>query len=318
MLKRVLFIDSTHPILVQRLENMGFKCEHFENYNYADYKRIVSEYNGLIIRSGIPINKELLDVAINLKFIGRVGAGLENIDIEYAEAKGILCINAPEGNRDAVGEHTLAMLLNILNRIRIADQEVRAGIWKREENRGTELSGKTIGIIGYGNMGSAFAKRLQGFDVHTIAYDKYKNNYSSNLVKEEQMQTLFDTCDVVSLHIPFTKETEYLVNEAWINKFKKPIFLINTSRGQIVKTEDLIKGIENGKILGACLDVLEFEGKSFEKLDNTSSESMNYLINSNKVILTPHIAGWTHESNFKLANVIADKISLFKKSFDNN
>lgn len=316
MQKKVLFIDTTHPILEKELSEMGYICEHFPEYKRQDFINCINEYFGVIIRGKIKLDNEILEKAENLKFIGRPGSGLENIDVKFAESKGIKCFNSPEGNRLAVGEHAIGMLLSLLNNMSKANREVRNGIWDRDGNRGIELNGKTVGIIGYGNTGSAFAQNLKGFNVDVIAYDKYKSAFSNDFVREAGLNEIFEFSDILSLHIPLTEETHYLINDKFIKQFSKQIYLINTSRGPIVNTSELVKNIESGKILGAALDVLEYEKLSFEMIENTSiPEAFNYLINSDKVILTPHIAGWTNESNFKIAKVIADKIRMeFHKS----
>ncbi|NCC73818.1 MAG: hydroxyacid dehydrogenase [Sphingobacteriia bacterium] len=306
---KVLFIDTVHPLIGQELESMGFQCDYFENYLLPDYERIIHDYEGIIIRGKIRLDEKLLGKAQKLKFIARVGAGMENIDIEFAEKNGITCLNAPEGNRDAVGEHALGMLLMLLNHLRRADQEVRRGVWIREGNRGVEIQGKTIGIIGYGNMGSAFAQRLAGFDATVLAYDKYKFGYSSSFVRESTLEELMEFADILSLHVPLTDETIWMVDDDFISKFKKPIWLINTSRGKVVRTASLVSGLKTGKVLGAALDVLEYEKLSFEDIDRANlPEDFKYLIQSDQVVLSPHIAGWTHESNEKMAKVIIDKI----------
>lgn len=306
---KVLFIDTTHPVLTEELTAYGFQCDYFENYDEADYRRIVHEYTGIIIRGKIRLDSDFLAAAEKLKFIGRVGAGMENIDTEYARSRGIVCLNAPEGNRDAVGEHTLGMLLMLMNNLKKADNEVRKGIWLRAENRGYEIKGKTVAIIGYGNMGSAFAQRLSGFGARVIAYDKYKFEYGNEYVEESDMETVFNEADILSLHVPLTEETEYLADEHYFAKFRKPVWLINTSRGKVVKTAALVESLKSGKVRGACLDVLEYEKMSFEGLPATSlPEDFQYLVNSGNVVLSPHIAGWTHESHYKLAKVIADKV----------
>ena len=307
---RVLFVDSTHKRLPEKLSDAGF----IVNYNPDDIQpddiiNIIPEYEGVIIRSKIKIDKTILDAAPNLKFIGRVGAGLENIDVEYAKSKGIQCFNSPEGNRDAVGEQALGMLLTLFNNILKADPEVRVGKWIREGNRGLEIKGKTVGIIGYGNMGSAFAQRLKGFEANVIAYDKYKFNYSNDFVTEKTLEDLFKETDILSIHVPLTEETNFMINDEFINKFKKNIYIINTARGKVLKTEDLVKNMKSGKVLGAALDVLEYEQTSFEDLHSEGlPEAFQYLIKSNNVVLTPHIAGWTQESNVKLSEFLADKI----------
>ncbi len=306
---KVLFIDTTHPTLIELLTNAGFECVSEAKMSRNKIESIIHNYDGIIIRSRIEIDKQLIDKATKLKFIGRVGAGLESIDVEYAEQKGIKCYNSPEGNRDAVGEHALGMLLCLFNNLCRANYEVKSGMWRREENRGLEIKGKTIGIIGYGNMGGAFAQRLEGFEANVIAYDKYKTNYSDDYVKENTLEELFEKVDVLSLHVPLTDETKFMVNNKFINKFKKNIYLINTARGKVVKTDDLVKNLDTGKILGAALDVLEYEKTSFEELHKkVLPDVFKNLINSDKVILSPHIAGWTQESNIKLSSFLAEKI----------
>jgi len=308
---KVLFVDTTHPRLPEMLNNAGFEVDYNpEKVAPDNINEIIPFFDGIIIRSKVKIGKEIIDKAKNLKFIGRVGAGLENIDVHYAEQKGIKCFNSPEGNRDAVGEHTLGMLLTLFNNIIKADSEVRNGKWIREGNRGIEIKGKTIGIIGYGNMGSAFAQRLIGFEANVIAYDKYKRNYSNDFVNENTLEELFEQTDILSIHVPFTDETKFMVNHEFITRFKKSIYILNTARGKVLKTEDLVKNIKSGKVLGAALDVLEYEQTSFENLHlgNNLPEAFHFLNNSNKVVLTPHIAGWTHESNVKLSEILADKI----------
>ena len=309
MQKKILFIDSNHARLHEMLMEQGFQCDLFYDKPADELKRLIPQYDGIVLRSKFKITKEIIDSAPNLKCIGRVGAGMENIDVEYAESKGIVCLNSPEGNRDAVAEHALGMLLNLLNNISKANTEVRNGKWLREENRGVELCGKTVGIIGYGNMGSAFAQRLQGFGVKVLAYDKYKTNFGNAFVKESTLQEIYDEADVLSLHTPLTDETRYLINDAFISSFKKNIYIINTARGKSLNTTDLVKHIKTGKVLGSCLDVLEYEAVSFEGIEaDEMPEPMQYLLKNDKVILTPHIAGWTHESNIKLAEFLAQKI----------
>ncbi len=307
--QRVLFIDSTHPRLLEMLEEAGFDCQYTPELSKDEMLEIFDQFDGFIIRSKFKLTKAELDKANRLKFIGRVGAGLENIDVPYAESKGITCFNAPEGNRDAVGEHALGMLLCLFNNLYRCNTEVGLGMWRREENRGLEIKGKTIGIIGYGNMGNAFAQRLKGFGCKVIAYDKYIFDYSDEFCKEKRLQDLFDNCDILSLHIPQTEETMFMVNDEFLSKFKKPFFLINTARGKIVKISDLVKHLKTGQVRGACLDVLEYEKTSFEDLHaNELPEDFKYLIDSDNVLLSPHVGGWTHESNIKLSEVTAQKI----------
>ena len=306
---KILFIDTTHQILPDLLAETGFKIDHFESKSKTDLLAIANDYQGFIVRSKFVLDKDILDSASNLSFIGRLGAGMENIDVLYAESKGIRCFNSPEGNRNAVAEQAMGMILSLFNNINKADSEVRQGIWKREENRGIELEGKTIGIIGYGNTGSTFAKKLSGFEVKILAYDKYKKDFSNSYVQESNLDDLFQNCDILSLHIPLNEETIYMVDKDFLTKFKKDIFLINTSRGKILKTKDLVELMEMGRIKGACLDVLEYEGTSFEALNHENMpQAFNKLVKMPNVVLTPHIAGWTHESNVKLSRVLATKI----------
>ncbi len=310
-MKKVLFIDTAHPSLQQGLEKLGFRCDYFPDFQYDDFRRIIGQYEGAIIRSKIKLDRKILAEACNLKFIGRVGAGMENIDVVAAEELGIRCLNAPEGNCSAVGEHALGMLLMLFNNLKKGDAEVRHGLWLREENRGIEIEGKTVGIIGYGNTGSAFAKRLSGFDARVLAYDKYKTGFSDRYVTEVSLEELFTETDILSLHVPLTNETLYMVNSDFLGSFQKNIWLINTSRGKVVKTKHLVAALKSGKVRGACLDVLEYEGLSFENLEaDKLPKAFTELIKMQNVILSPHVAGWTHESNLKLAATIVEKVKI--------
>lgn len=299
---KIIFIDSTHPKLNEDLKSRGFICDQAFDKSKSEILKIIMNYDGLVIRSRFKIDKTFINAANKLKFIARAGSGTENIDIKYADKKNIKCFNAAEGNRQAVAEHALAMILNLLNNIRVSDLEIRKGLWNREKNRGFELSGKTIGIIGFGNTGSSFAKILENFNVKILAYDKYKKNYKF----KSSLGEILANSDIISLHIPLTDETKYLVNKDFIDKAKKPFYIINTSRGQCIETKALIKGLKNKQILGACLDVFEQEKNSFERIGGNAS--LKYLIESNKTILTPHIAGWTFESNYKIAEKLSEKI----------
>ena len=313
---QVLFIDTAHPILQERLQNLNYTCHSFPHYTYDDYAKCIANYDGIIIRSKIKLDKDILQKAKKLKFIGRVGAGLENIDLEYAQSQGIACLNSPEGNRDAVAEHALGMILALRNHLLRVNQEVRQGIWLRAENRGFEMKGKTIALIGYGNMGKAFAQRLSGFEMNVIAYDKYLSNYSDKYARETSLEEVYNTADILSFHVPLSQETNYLFKQSWIDKMQKPFYLINTARGPVVHTQDLLNAIDKGQVLGAALDVLEFEGLSFEKI-NTQELNTTYkrLMESEKVLLSPHIAGWTVESHIKLSSFIADKIEALNLHF---
>lgn len=306
---KILHIDSNHPLLWEQLEQGGFE-------NHADFKSPREEieakiagYHGIVIRSRFDIDKAFLDNAKNLQFIARVGAGLESIDTAYAESKGVHLIAAPEGNRNAVGEQALGMLLSLFNNLNRADRQVRNGQWIREANRGHELEGKTVGLIGYGNMGKSFAKKLRGFDVEVLCHDIKPNMGDSN-AKQVTLEELQQKADVLSLHTPWTQETNKMVNADFINAFAKPFWLVNTARGKSIVTEDLADALKSGKILGAALDVLEYEKSSFEHLftDRFVPEAFQYLLECDNVLLSPHIAGWTFESHAKLAQVIVDKI----------
>lgn len=307
-MQKILLLDSVHPLIPSELSTAGYQCDQFTELGRDGVIRIIGEYVGVIVRSRIEIDKEILDKAVQLRFIARVGAGMESIDTVYAAQKGVLCLNSPEGNRDAVGEHALGMLLSLINHLNRADSQVKQGIWNREENRGLEIKGKTLGIIGYGNMGSAFAQRLKGFEAEVISWDKYKSGYADGNTREASMEELFGACDIVSLHVPLTSETRYLVDEKYIGQFQKPFFLVNTARGAVVKTADLVRSLKSGKILGAALDVLEYEDGSFENLSGDPPTDLRYLMQADNVILSPHIAGWTVESKIKLAMVLVEKI----------
>lgn len=307
--KKILFVDTVHPILEERLTKLGYSCEHELKASKEIIEESIEAYFGLVIRSRFPIDQQFLDKAKNLKFIARSGAGLENIDVAYAEEKGTKVFNSPEGNMDAVGEQAIGMLLMLFNQLKKGDAEVRNGIWDREGNRGLELSGKTVGIIGYGNMGKALAQKLSGFGCKVVAHDKYKKGFSDSLIEEVSLLEIFEKTDVLSIHLPLSEETHHYVKEEFLNQFKKPIYLINTARGNNVCVADLVKGLKNKTILGACLDVLEYETKSFETINAEDlPEDFKYLTQSEKVILSPHVAGWTKESYAKLSSFLADKI----------
>lgn len=309
---KILHIDNNHPLLWEQLEQAGFQNEADFTSSKAEIEEKIHEYHGIVIRSRFKIDKTFIDKAVNLKFIARVGAGLESIDCEYAEAKNIHLIAAPEGNRNAVGEHALGMLLSLMNKLNRADKLVREGKWIREGNRGYELEGKTIGIIGYGNMGKSFAKKLKGFDVKVLCYD-IQDNVSDENAKQVSLTELQQKSDVLSLHIPWTPETDKMINSEFINQFAKSFWFINTSRGKNVVTDDLVDALQSGKVFGAGLDVLEYEKLSFENLfiDTEKPKAFEFLLQAENVLLTPHIAGWTFESHEKLAQTIVDKIISF-------
>ncbi|TRX34137.1 hydroxyacid dehydrogenase [Flavobacterium sp. ZT3R18] len=313
---KILHIDSNHPLLWKQLQQAGFINHEDFTSPKEEIEAKIQDYQGIVIRSRFKIDKQFLDKATNLQFIARVGAGLESIDCEYATSKNIALIAAPEGNCNAVAEHTLGMILSLFNKLNIADSEIRSGEWNREKNRGYELDGKTVGIIGYGNMGKSFAKKLRGFDVEVLCYD-IKENVGDANARQVLLEVLQQKTDVLSLHIPWTPETDKMVDSDFINAFAKDIWIINTSRGKNIVTTDLVAAMQSGKVLGAGLDVLEYEKLSFETLfqDKYTPEAFQYLLDGRKVILTPHIAGWTYESHEKLAQVIVDKIkALYGKS----
>ena len=303
---KILQLDKNHPLITEQLSAKGFEIDDDFSSSYDDVLKKIDAYDGIIIRSRIPIDRNFIEHGKNLKFIARVGAGMENIDGEFATKSGISLISSPEGNRDSVAEHVLGMLLILMNRLFIASNEVKNGIWKREENRGDELLGKTFGIIGYGNMGKAVAKRLSGFGVKVIFQDILPN-LSDEFATQVSLDTLKNEADILSLHIPITNETHHLIDAQFISEMKKDFYFINTARGKNVKTSDLVEAIRSGKVRGACLDVLEYEKPSFENLEVENNDSA-FLLQSEKVIVTPHIAGWTVQSKEKLAQVIVDKI----------
>lgn len=307
--KKILHIDSNHDLLLHQLTDIGFINEIDVLSTKQEIENKIQDYQGIIIRSRFKIDKNFLDKATNLEFIARVGAGLESIDCDYAISKNISLIAAPEGNANAVGEHTLGMLLSLLNKINQANNEIKLGNWNRESNRGHEIEGKTIAIIGYGNMGKSFAKKLKGFDCKVIFYDILQNIGDQNAI-QVSLKELQQSADVLSLHLPWTPESNGMIDADFINSFEKPFWLINTSRGKNVVTDDLVTALKSGKILGAGLDVLEYEKLSFENLltENKIPETFQYLLQAKNVLLTPHIAGWTFESHQKLAQVIVDKI----------
>ena len=306
---KVLFIDDTHPILYSIFKDKGWEVIVKNKITKEELTSELHLYDGLIVRSRFVLDKDFISKGKNLKFIGRPGAGLENIDVEFAESKGIKVFRSPEGNRDSVAEHGIGMLLMLFNKLQQANNQVKNGIWDRIANRGEEIMGKTVGLIGYGVMGKAFAQRLSGFGVNCIAYDKYLTNYGDKNAKAVSIEELYEKSDLVSLHTSLTEETKGMINESYLSKFQKPIYFLNTARGQSVVLNDLVKLLKSGKILGACLDVLEYEKTSFESMFNgNTSEAFEYLSNAENVILSPHVAGWTHQSNIKIAQYLGEKI----------
>lgn len=306
---KVVFIDTVHSILEERLTKAGFNCVNATNLSREECIPTISDASGIVVRSRFPMDADFLSYAPQLKFIARSGAGMENIDEEYTKQQGIKLYNAPEGNRNAVGEHALGMLLALFNKMHTADRDIRQGKWEREQNRGIELDGKTVGLIGFGNNGQAFAKKLRGFDVKVLAYDKYKSGFGTTDVEEATMNDVFQKADVLSFHIPQTDETRFMANAEFFQSFDKSIYVVNLSRGKIIKTAALVEALKSRKILGAALDVLEYEKTSFESFfEQNLSPDFHYLLSADHVILSPHVGGWTHESYFKLSSVLADKI----------
>jgi D-3-phosphoglycerate dehydrogenase / 2-oxoglutarate reductase len=306
---KIIFIDSVHPILQERLTAHGFVCDLHYKTPLDEVKKILPEYTGLVLRSRFTLNDQIFEHAPNLRFIARSGSGLENIDLKAAERRQIRVFSSPEGNKDAVGEHALGLLLSLFNHLNRASSEVKRGIWLREENRGIELAGKTVGLIGYGHMGQSLAKKLSGMDCHVIAYDKYHPQFPDSNARSVDLPAIYRESDVVSLHLPLSEETMQYANKAFFDGFHKPIFFLNTSRGQHVVTADLAEALKEKKVLGAGLDVLEYEKKSLEGLEFEGfPEALQYLVSCDNVLLTPHVAGWTQESYVKLSSVLADKI----------
>lgn len=309
MNRKILFLDKAHPALEQRLTELGFACETDLTSPKVTVEKFIHEFTGIVMRSRFALDKNIISKATRLVFIAREGVGLEHIDVDFAESKGICVLISPEGSRDTVGEHAIGLLLCLMNNLSRADRQVRRGEWIREANRAVELKGKTVGILGYGNMGTAFARRLQGFEVRTLAYDKFKTNYGDDFALQAPLEQLFEEADVLSIHIPYMPGNHYFVNDAFLRSFKKNIWLVNTARGLVLNTEDLVKNLKTGKVAGAALDVLEYEETSFDKfrLDKLP-EAFDYLVNAENVVLSPHIAGWSFESKQKHALVLAQKI----------
>ncbi|MFD0795723.1 2-hydroxyacid dehydrogenase [Mucilaginibacter litoreus] len=305
MKNHILIVDDLHPAFMEQASALGYTIDYQPDMKLEGASQIINNYDGLVIRSKFQVDKVFLDLAVNLRFICRAGAGMDNIGEDYAIEKGVILINAPEGNRDAVGEHAIGMLLSLMNNLNRGDGEVRNGKWLREENRGYELKGRTVGIIGYGNMGSTFAKKLSGFEVNVIAYDKYKTGFSDRYAREVSMEEIVKHSDVLSLHVPLTRETSGMVDDEYFFHFKKPVFFLNTARGKVVKTSAVLNAIKQEKVLAAGLDVLEVE--KFPSL--AEQEWFDELRTSGKVLLSPHVGGWTFESYRKISEVMAEKLA---------
>lgn len=307
--KNILFTDETHPYLPEALKNMGFQCHfHFET-DREMLKILLPGFGGIVCKSRLKLDSDFLQQATYLKFIARAGVGLEHIDLDFAEAKGVRVFASPEGSRDTVAEHTVGLLLGLMNNLHRADRQIRAGQWIRKANTGTELGGKTVGILGYGNMGQAFARRLSGFNVRVLAYDKYKTGYGDAFAEAADLQDIFARADILSIHIPYSPDNHHFVNDDFLNRFEKPIWLVNTARGTVLSTVDLIKHLHAGKVRGAALDVIEYEEMSFNSLNlQNLPEPFHLLLQMDNVILSPHIAGWSIESHLGHAKVLANKI----------
>ena len=308
MLKKVIITDHLHPYLEQQLTKLGYEVDVQQDITNEQLFEIIDQYFCLVLSTKIKVTPALLDKATKLVFIARAGSGMENIDIEYARAKNIQVINSPEGNSNAVAEHAVGTLLALINNITRSDREIRAGIWRREQNRGIELEGKTIGIIGYGNTGSAFALKLQSFNMQVLAYDKFRSGFGSPGVKESDLAEIKEKADIVSFHLPLTDETFHFLDDAFISDMRKNFWVINTSRGKVVDSRSLLKGLISGKILGAGLDV--FENEQFYQLKGDDKLIMEKMCSFENIILTPHIAGWTHESYFKISKILAERIEV--------
>ncbi len=303
---KILIIDYVSPLLLELLEESKINYLYLPTHSEQFILDKINKFNGLIVRNRFQINNFFLKKCKNLQFIARYGSGMESIDVKYANQLGIKCFNSAEGNCNAVSEHALGMLLSLLHKIHKSMEELKTGVWKRNENLGNELSGKNIGVIGYGNTGKAFCEKLKGFNCNIYCYDKYKKNYGTSSIQECSMESLYNHADVISLHIPINDETKYLINDYFIQKMRRPFYIINTSRGKIINTSDLINGLKNKKIIGACLDVIEYECAGF--INTNFNDDYNYLLNCKNIIMTPHIAGLSYESHLKISQTLFDKI----------